>query len=217
MTTSSSTLTSVITAYKAVGRLARKLPLSAAVAKSARLRARHRLLQAMPRNSVCAEIGVWKGDFTQMILDVVQPSMLHLIDPWHFDETSENQWFGGRSEQAQTQSDMESIYRAVTERYGKLPNVAIHRETSSSALARFGDESLDWVYIDGNHSYDFVHADLWGYLPKVRPGGFLTGDDYWWGPEENLPVKRAVDEMVATGRAELRYLQRGQFILRKVR
>ena len=40
------------------------------------------LLEMMPKNSVCAEIGVNQGQFSKEILEVVQPKKLHLIDPW---------------------------------------------------------------------------------------------------------------------------------------
>ena len=42
----------------------------------------------------------------------------------------------------------------------------------------------DWIYVDGNHLYEFVRADLELSLRKARRGGFITGDDYqdggWW-------------------------------------
>ncbi|MDP3697256.1 MAG: class I SAM-dependent methyltransferase, partial [Candidatus Taylorbacteria bacterium] len=39
-------------------------------------------------------------------------------------------------------------------------------------------EELDFVYIDGNHSYDYVKKDLELYWDKVKKGGALTGDDF---------------------------------------
>src|SRR5512141_3080259 len=40
------------------------------------------LLEMLPKGSVGAEIGVWRGDFSALIIDVVRPHLLHLIDPW---------------------------------------------------------------------------------------------------------------------------------------
>ena len=37
---------------------------------------------------------------------------------------------------------------------------------------------FDWIYIDGNHTYEYVKQDLEGYRPKVKPGGYMAGDDY---------------------------------------
>lgn len=45
---------------------------------------KHRLfiLDDLPTNSICAEIGVYKGNFSQYILKICEPEMLHLIDPY---------------------------------------------------------------------------------------------------------------------------------------
>jgi hypothetical protein len=45
------------------------------------------------------------------------------------------------------------------------------------------------VYIDAIHLYDYVKRDIALWLPKLREGGIISGDDY--NMEE---VRRAVDE-----------------------
>jgi hypothetical protein len=158
---------------------------------------RQQLLELMPRHSVCAEIGVWKGDFSQAILDVAQPRALHLIDPWVFTTAYGKRWYGGGS--ASNQQDMDVIYQDVCSRFQHLPGVTIHRSTSSRQADLFPDGYFDWVYVDGNHYYEFVLDDLTRYLPKVRPGGYLTGDDFYWSSielEGDQPVRRAVEDFV---------------------
>ena len=88
---------------------------------------------------------------------------------------------------------------------------------SQDAAGRFADGSLDYVYIDGEHSYEAVTRDLASYFPKVRPGGHLIGDDYGW-----TGVGAAVDAFVARQTGELvalvdPYTEQagGQFALRK--
>lgn len=49
---------------------------------------------------------------------------------------------------------------------------------SVSASRLFGDASLDWVHLDARHDYASVKADIEAWLPKVKPGGWLSGDDY---------------------------------------
>jgi hypothetical protein len=49
---------------------------------------------------------------------------------------------------------------------------------SERAAALFPDASIDWVHLDARHGYDDVIADIAAWRPKVRPGGWLSGDDY---------------------------------------
>lgn len=63
--------------------------------------------------------------------------------------------------------------------------------TDSQAASRlFGDASLEWVHLDARHDYASVRADIASWLPKIKPGGWLSGDDY---DDERWPdVVRAV-------------------------
>jgi hypothetical protein len=178
---------------------------------------RVRLLERVPKRGVCAEIGVWKGDFSERILEVVRPTRLHLIDPWQavFGEAYEGARYGG--ELAEGQAEMDAIYASVLARFERERRagvVEVHRLPSAEAAERFRDGELDFVYIDGNHRYEFVKADLEAFSRKVRPGGLVAGDDYgvagWW--EDG--VTRAVDEFVAAGTASVVSLEDRQFVLR---
>lgn len=172
------------------------------------------LLRRMPKGSTCAEIGVWKGDYSEKILAVARPKRLHLIDPWLFQGQYPDRLYGGKG--AADQGAMDDIYRSVRDRFESRPNVSIHRDTSEGAAGLFEDGYFDWVYIDGNHYYEFIKADLEIYYHKVRRGGFLAGDDYDWGAEDGFPVKRAVDEFAGRSPVRLEWMRGGQFILRKL-
>jgi hypothetical protein len=178
---------------------------------------RARLLDALPTGGAGAEIGVWKGDFSARILEVVRPSRLHLIDPWQAipAEAYKGARYGGKLTDGQ--AEMDELHDAVLRRFERERRagvVDVHRLPSVDAAARLPDGELDFVYIDGNHRYEFVKADLEAYAPKLRPGGLLAGDDYgvagWW--EDG--VTRAVDEFVASGAATVVSLEDGQFLLR---
>jgi hypothetical protein len=111
---------------------------------------------------------------------------------------------------------MDAIYESVLKRFARQRAkgiVTVHRLPSVEAAAGLPDGELDFVYIDGNHTYEFVKADLECYAPKLRPGGYLAGDDYgvrgWW--EDG--VTRAVDEFVASGGATVVSLDDNQFLL----
>lgn len=46
--------------------------------------ARDDLLRKMGRGGVCAEIGVFRSDFSERILLIARPCRLHLVDPWNY-------------------------------------------------------------------------------------------------------------------------------------
>jgi len=70
--------------------------------------------------------------------------------------------------------------------------VTVVPSLSVPASARFADGSLAFAFVDADHSYRAVKADILAWLPKVRPGGMLAGDDYRWPGYDGL--RAAVDE-----------------------
>lgn len=166
---------------------------------------RDRLLRAMPKGGVAAEIGVWEGQFSRRILEVCEPAALHLIDPWQYMPEFANTGFGRRK----NEHAMEEKFRAVTALFAGDPRVTIHRATSEAALGALADGSLDWVYIDGNHNEPFIGNDIALCLAKVRPDGIIAGDDFHWQTGTGgAPVRRAVEAAVAAlgARASLRVM-----------
>jgi hypothetical protein len=172
----------------------------------------------MPKRSVCAEIGVHEGEFSRQILDAVEPRRLHLIDPWKHEEGDRYRQAGYGGLGPGGQAIMNERYRRVQQRFAgeiRAGRMLIHRSPSSAASEHFQDSYFDWVYIDGNHLYEFVRRDLQLYYPKVKTGGFITGDDYgvegWW---EN-GAQKAVDEFVSRRPGLTLEVKGGQFIIKK--
>jgi predicted O-methyltransferase YrrM len=73
-------------------------------------------------------------------------------------------------------------------------NIQLITKTSDDAVNDFEDESFDFVYIDGIHTYDQVKKDIQNYLPKVKKGGVIGGHDYVNGGHL-VGVYNAVNEM----------------------
>ena len=69
----------------------------------------------------------------------------------------------------------------------KYNNVTKIRKLSMAAVNDFEDESLDAIYIDGNHRYDSVCNDINKWMPKLKNGGIISGHDYYGN------IKLAVD------------------------
>jgi len=165
-------------------------------------RRRHRwqLVSQLPKGGgVGAEVGTWEGDFSAQLLKRLKPQRLYLIDPWEHraEETYEHAFFGDRTPGGQAK--MDAIHDGVCRRFdGAIASgqVIVLRSRSAEAAAQV--DALDWVYIDGDHTYEAVKADLEGFYERLKPGGMVAGDDYgmvgWW--EDG--VTRAVDEFVAS-------------------
>ena len=168
------------------------------------------VLETIPPNAVCAEIGVWMADFSEAIVRAAQPRELHLIDPWLYRADFPRRWYGGA--RAASQRDMDTICDGARLRMAEYPGVHVHRMTSVDASRMFSDMCLDWVYIDGDHSQDAVAADLEAWWPKIKPGGILAADDYLWRDENGeRSVKQALDAFVeANGLKPV--VRRGQFL-----
>jgi hypothetical protein len=205
-------------------KLIRKIPGAVRLAQHLRLipddmEARRFLLDLLPRQSVGAEVGVHLGDFSHECMNRLVPRELHLIDPWEHQDSEQykNAWYGGQAESGQ--KEMDQRHDSVCNRFRKEIDagcITVHRGYSTDVLEQFPDGYFDWVYIDGNHLYDFVKADLELSFRKVKAGGYITGDDYGEGGWWDGGVKKAVDEFGQGDNVELVELRNGQFIFKKL-
>lgn len=136
------------------------------------------------------EIGVYKGEYTEVLAKA--GLKVYAIDPW--DEAVEYPYYNGKSN---PQAVEDENYAITKKRLEKYSNVILIKRTSMDALELFEDESLDAVYIDGNHSFKYVAEDIASWIKKVRKGGFVCGHDYFYGNKENFHVRYVVDAFVA--------------------
>lgn len=158
------------------------------------------MLNAMDLTGDGVEVGVQAGRFTEHLLRHSQLSRLFSVDPWmHWDSG-----YPDRANVPQAQQDsryLETILRCAHFRTRSV----VMRMTSAQASAHFAPASLDFVYIDANHSFEATAEDLDLWWPKLRRGGLMAGDDYLDGRvgEAEFGVKRAVDEFSARCGAQI--------------
>ena len=151
------------------------------------------LLSRMRPGGVCAEIGVWKGAFSERIVADTRPEVLYLVDPWAFQPQFPARIYGGKS--ARNQDDMDEIDQGVRRRFEGVEAVRIHRKTFRDFAGSIPQSHLDWIYIDGDHSENAVREDLALAWDLVKSGGCVAGDDYGWRDADgSRPVKAAVDD-----------------------
>jgi len=138
------------------------------------LESRDVMLESLPKNSVCAEVGIDKSEFSAKILQATHPSKLHLIDysPWSI------------------QNAKKKFVQEVAQ-----GTIETHLGDSGKLLQSFPNEYFDWVYIDGDHSYEGAKRDLEATLQKLKPAGLIALNDYIYFGSIDL-VKYGVIEAV---------------------
>jgi len=62
--------------------------------------------------------------------------------------------------------------------------------TSLEAAVLYPDRSIDFLMIDGAHEFESVVADIRAYLPKMKHGGVMTGDDAWMNSEPRAAAEQ---------------------------
>lgn len=164
---------------------------------------------------VGGEIGSWEGSFAFYTLLQRQPSKLFLIDPWVGAASDPD----GGAQTDDAQNARNNIYANVCKIFSPYPHVVVMRLKSEDASRHFPDAFFDYVYVDGDHSYEGVMRDLGKFFPKVKVGGLIIGDDYGWGR-----VSDAVNDFVSSQKKNLHWLgdpcahgREGQFAFRRTR
>ena len=133
------------------------------------------------------EVGTFKAEFSKFILENWNGT-LYMVDVWrplgkeYLDSSNhknyQNQIYSYAMKNLEGLEDRGIMIRANSEKSSKI----------------FSNESLDFVYIDANHAYDFVVDDIKYWYSKIKKGGFLWGHDYinldWYNDPNFLPNKK---------------------------
>lgn len=114
------------------------------------------------------EVGVFQGEYTRWLLRGIPGLNLTGVDVW------ESYGVYKDFENA----DLLAAYDIARANVAKWPNCKLIKGRSVDVASEFRDESLDFVFIDGNHAYEFVVQDLAAWTPKVRSGGIVYGHDF---------------------------------------
>jgi len=117
-----------------------------------------------------AEIGVYRGRFTERLTSQCPTAQVSAIDAWNLYQDYNDY----------TKDDLEDIaYNEFNKRMEKYNNLKVIKSWSVDASKIFEDNSLDYIFIDANHQFEFVVEDLKAWYPKVKEGGIIMGHDYF--------------------------------------
>jgi len=115
---------------------------------------------------VLVEVGVYAGALSAMFSSIPTLEQQFIVDSWE----------GGYSNF--DQKHMDGIAKGVIDWAKHQPKVTVYRVRSLEAAALFEDESIDFFHTDGDHSLEGITTDIKAWLPKVKPGCLLSGDNY---------------------------------------
>lgn len=145
---------------------------------------------------VGVEVGVYEGENALRMLGSVKFERLYLVDPYLKFPIEVYSSYGGH-----TQDEWTAIENRVRHMFSIDDNgdgsykgqlIKFLKTTSVEASSMFEDSSLDFVYIDGNHAYEYVKQDIECWFNKVKSGGWIMGHDW---PYES--VQKAVNEFMS--------------------
>lgn len=141
------------------------------------------VIEKAPRRAVMVEVGSLAG-FATRLFSMHFKSVISVdpYNPGYDDANDRNSW----SDRLMLARDLFAL------RFFDDPRVQQLQLSSSRASRRFSNGSIDFVYIDACHTYKMAARDIRSWLPKVRPGGVIAGDDYHW---QDGGVRQAVHEL----------------------
>lgn len=149
------------------------------------------IVDYFPTGSHFVELGCWKGKSAAYMAVEIANSKKEIkfdcIDIW-----SETAYLGD-NQQKEFGDDLMNIFLKNIEPVSHLINVK--RKDSSTAAEDYADESIDFVFIDADHTYEGVKKDILAWMPKVKVGGILAGHDYGWDPG----IVRACNDIFGEG------------------
>jgi hypothetical protein len=149
---------------------------------------RLRPFQFLPLRGVGVEVGVWRADFSLLILKHKDVTKLYLVDPYVY--------------VGEAQMSYESLMQGrkmAVDRMSRFKNrVEWISKNSIDALGQL-PEKLDFVYLDGDHKYETVKTELPLYWDRIAPGGILGGHDFNCGWPGDDVIKAVTEFTVKNG------------------
>ncbi len=119
------------------------------------------------------EVGSAFGQFAGRILSTWKGETLYMVDPWARQENNDY------LEKTNETAPFDEWYLTCQDLAKRDARAKLMKGFSVEVAKDFKNCSLDFCYIDGNHSHGAVMADLDAWFPRVRAGGLIGGHDFY--------------------------------------
>lgn len=156
------------------------------------------IMHLIKKDTIGAEIGAWMGNTSSQFLQK-GIKKLYMIDSYSVEPYKNNtemsyqeylakyQHVTSEFAEAGFMRYYDEVYKIVKNRFEPIKEAELCRMTSNEWFEKFlaakghgNNEMLDWIYIDGDHSFEGCYKDLTYALEVVKPGGMILGDDFAW-------------------------------------
>lgn len=149
---------------------------------------------------IAVEVGVWRGDYSRSMITKLLPKTFYGIDPYELyegytDKPSVTE-FADQTNLDMLYGNVVKTFEGFNNDYGPTKSILV-RDLGAKYASQFADNSIDFVYLDGDHKYEPVKEEIEAWYPKVKIGGILAGHDYTERSHiEEFGVIPAVDEFI---------------------
>jgi len=124
------------------------------------------IIHLVEEGTVVCEIGIRSGDSSREFLK--KGCFVHMVDPWEgYEEYPDSYVY-----------NFEEDYRLTLEMVKEFPDQYKIYRKKSEQVNNDVPSDLGFVYIDGNHAYEYVKRDIENYWLKIKAGGWMAGDDF---------------------------------------
>lgn len=164
---------------------------------------RRKALELIPKKGIIAEIGVLWGDFSQILINDLDPNEFHAIDSFPLTYEHDNHISPHLSKGISHLQYYENRFKKLL----SSRKMFTHQGLSWDCIAEFPDRFFDYIYLDAGHMYDEVSRDIEALKSKIKIGGYVQFNDYTIfdciGMRE-YGVIQAVNNFIINGNHKLR-------------
>ena len=133
----------------------------------------NKLIDLNKKDMTGIEIGCYAGESTERFINSGLFKIFYCIDAWT----------NGFDPRDGANNSVQLAEQVFDKKFKNNKIIRKIKDYSWNAVNNFQDESIDFIYIDGNHTYEVCKKDLELYYPKIKKNGVVSGHDYhpYWG------------------------------------
>lgn len=152
-------------------------------------------IEVLKNGNTIVEVGCWLGKSSCYLAQKIKESgkkiKLFCVDIWEY--TDDDPYYLSYKEM---HPDLFESFTSNVSALGFSKIIKPLQGASSVVSQTFRDESIDFIFLDGNHHSPFIDEDLKLWFPKLKHGGCIAGHDYIDAPDVHKAVNQFFNKKV---------------------